>query len=177
MAALQEKIKDKSIKIAVIGLGWMGLPTACLFAETGFKVTGVDIDLKVVKVINDAKSPIPEPTVDAMIRRNVESGRLKATSNIKQAATDNEAIIIIVPTAIDENRKPDYSAVEKACREIGKGLQGHPSAHADTSSQTKRIAWAGEPAQAPAAGDTGAPPKAEHPCLHHGHLRRGCPSA
>ena len=123
MEALQEKIKDKSIKIAVIGLGWMGLPTACLFAETGFKVTGVDIDLKVVKVINDAKSPIPEPTVDAMIRRNVESGRLKATSNIKEAATDNEAIIIIVPTAIDENRKPDYSAVERSCREIGKGLQ------------------------------------------------------
>ena len=123
MEALLEKIKDKSLKIAVIGLGWMGLPTACLFAEAGFKVTGVDIDLKVVKIINDAKSPIPEPTVDALIRRNAESGRLKATSNIKQAAADNEAIIIIVPTAIDENRKPDYSAVERACREIGKGLQ------------------------------------------------------
>jgi UDP-N-acetyl-D-mannosaminuronic acid dehydrogenase len=101
----------------------MGLPTACLFAETGFKVTGVDIDLKVVKIVNDAKSPIPEPLLDTMTKRNVESGRLKAISNIKQAASDNEAIIIIVPTSIDGNRKPDYSAVERTCKEIGKGLK------------------------------------------------------
>ena len=119
----QERIENKSLTIAVIGLGWMGLPTACLFADAGYKVVGVDTDLRVVKAINEKRSPITEPGVDLLIRKNVDNGRLKATSSAKEAATNNGAIIIIVPTSITDNKKPDYTAVEKSCREIGKGLQ------------------------------------------------------
>ena len=107
----------------MIGLGWMGLPTACLLAEAGFNVTGVDVDLRVVKAINDKKAPIAEPGIDVLIKKNVDNGRLRAINSAKEAAANNQAIIIIVPTVLTENKKPDYTAVEKACREIGRGLQ------------------------------------------------------
>jgi len=123
LEGLLEKIGNQSLKIAVIGLGWMGLPTTCLFAEAGFQVIGVDIDLKVVKAINEKRTPIAEPEIDVLIKKNVENGRLKVTSSVKEATATSDAIIIVVPTGITENKKPDYSAVEKTCREIGKVLQ------------------------------------------------------
>jgi UDP-N-acetyl-D-mannosaminuronic acid dehydrogenase len=120
---IQKEIENRSLRIAVIGLGWMGLPTACLLAEVGFNVTGVDVDLRVVKAINEKKTPIAEPGIDVLVKKNVDDGRLRATSSAKEAAANNNAIIIIVPTCLTENKKPDYTAVEKACREIGRSLK------------------------------------------------------
>ncbi|MBS7644167.1 nucleotide sugar dehydrogenase [Candidatus Bathyarchaeota archaeon] len=108
--------------IAVYGLGRMGLATACLFAEAGAKVIGVDTDSRVVELINSGKSPVAEPNLETLIKKHIGTGRFSATGNGKETATKATVIIIVVPTQLDRRNHPDYSAVEKACNEIGRGL-------------------------------------------------------
>ena len=57
--------------VCVVGCGRMGLPTACLFAEAGFKVIGVDKNRKIVQAINKEKSPLPEPGLKELISKNI----------------------------------------------------------------------------------------------------------
>lgn len=118
-----ESMRRGEVAIGVFGMGWMGLPTACLLAEAGARVIGVDINPQVVDMINAGRSPVDEPGLQPLIQKHVLEGRLRATDDVGDAASRSDVILIVVPTLIDAQRRPDYSAVERVCRGIGLRLR------------------------------------------------------
>jgi UDP-N-acetyl-D-mannosaminuronate dehydrogenase len=111
------------MKTAIFGLGKIGIPIACIFAELG-EVIGADIDPEVVDQINKGISPLPdEQLVPQLIKKHVNEGVMKATTNLDYAAKNSDVKIIIVPLIIDENKKPDFSAVISVSEIIGKNLK------------------------------------------------------
>lgn len=117
------RIKDGRLPIGVVGLGWMGLPTACLYADGGARIIGADMNPKVVERVSKGDPPIDEVGLPAMLKKAVKSGKFTATTNTEEAAANSEIIFIVVPTMIDRQKRADYSAVEDACVSIGKGLK------------------------------------------------------
>lgn len=116
--------RDGKIKVAVYGLGKIGLPLAAVFAEKGANVIGVDTDKKVVEFINQGKNHIKEePSLDKLVKKNVKSGKLSATTNLVKASQDSDIMIIIVPTILDKNNFPDLNPVRSVCTNIAKGLE------------------------------------------------------
>ena len=109
--------------VCVVGLGRMGLPTACLWARAGFKVLGADINPATVSAVNSGQAPFEEPGLRELLADVVSLGRLKATTNVREAASQADLVKVIVPTPVDERGKPDYGPIIKACREIGLGLR------------------------------------------------------
>lgn len=96
--------------ICVIGLGYIGLPTASLLATKGFKVTGVDVNPKVVDSINRGQVHIVEPDLDVLVKSAVHSGNLSASLQPQPS----DIFIIAVPTPFGEHKKPDTRYVEAA---------------------------------------------------------------
>ena len=117
-----QKIKEE-FTVCVVGCGKMGLPTACLFAEAGFKVIGADRNRKIVELIKKGKSPFEEPGLEELLRKHVKGGRLTATSDTGWAVSRSDIVLVVVDTPIDEKFRPDYSRVMAACKEIGKNLR------------------------------------------------------
>jgi len=109
--------------VSVVGCGRVGLLTACLFAEVGFKVIGVDSNQRVVNLLKKGKSPFTEPRLHAFIEKHIKNRRFTATTNARKAASASDVIIINVPTPVDKKKKPDYSHIEKTCREVGMSLR------------------------------------------------------
>jgi UDP-N-acetyl-D-mannosaminuronic acid dehydrogenase len=111
-------------KIVVMGLGYIGLPTASMLATKGHTVVGVDINEETVNIINSGNIHIVEPDLDILVRSAVNSGNLKASLTPEEADT----FILAVPTpfkAVDGNPKaPDISYIEAATRSIAPFL--HP---------------------------------------------------
>jgi len=101
-------------KICVIGLGYIGLPTASLLGTKGFQVHGVDVSADVVNTINQGKIHIVEPDLDIMVRSAVNAGNLKAGLEPVEA----DVFIIAVPTPFKGEYEPDLSYVESATRMI-----------------------------------------------------------
>jgi len=120
---IPQKVKAESFTVEVVGLGWMGLPLACLFADAGARVKGADQNSSLVKMINSGKSKTTEEGLPELLRKVVRSGKLTATTETVEASSESDAIAITVPTLIDRNRKPDYHHVEEACIDIGKGIR------------------------------------------------------
>lgn len=103
--------------ICVIGLGYIGLPTASIFATKGKKVLGVDVVQRVVDTINEGRIHIEEPDLDILVRAAVQSGNLTAATAPQLAST----FIVAVPTPFHHdngNNLPDLSYVESATRSI-----------------------------------------------------------
>lgn len=118
-----KKIRRGEHKICVVGLGRIGLPTACLLAKARAYVVGVDKNLKNLKLISEGKPPFEEKGLQPLLRKVIESGRFTVSSNLKQETSKCDIIIILVSTLIDANKNPDYSQVEDVCRDIGLSLQ------------------------------------------------------
>ena len=117
-----DKIKTRKAKICIVGLGYVGLPTAIFFAEKGFIVTGVEINEKNLKKINQGISPIGELNLDSRLSKVVFNKKLVATSDIKWATEESDIIISIVPTPVDEFKDPDLTPIISSGTEISKGL-------------------------------------------------------
>lgn len=101
--------------LSVIGLGYIGLPTAAVFASRKIKVIGVDVNKKAVDIINQGKIHIVEPDLDIAVHAAVTAGYLKATTIAEPA----DAFIVAVPTPFKgDNHEPDLSYIESACRSI-----------------------------------------------------------
>ena len=107
--------------ICVMGLGYIGLPTASLLATKGFKVTGVDVSQKVVDTINRGEIHIVEPDLDILVKSAVHSGNLSASLEPVEA----DVFIIAVPTPFKDGgpdhisgKKPDLSYIEAATKKI-----------------------------------------------------------
>ncbi|HBY58142.1 MAG TPA: UDP-N-acetyl-D-mannosamine dehydrogenase [Candidatus Atribacteria bacterium] len=101
-------------KICVIGLGYIGLPTAAMFASNGHKVIGVDINNEVIDALEKGEVIIEEPYLKNMVEQEVASGNLIASKKPQEA----DAFIIAVPTPLTEDKKADMSLVEKAAESI-----------------------------------------------------------
>ncbi len=119
---LKQSSSQTPTSIAVIGCGWMGLPTACLFAEKGISVFGIDIQQKIVDMMENGICPYNEPGLPELLKRNVENGHLHFSTEYGPAVASSSFIIIIVPTAIAQNKTSDYSSLEKACQKVGEFL-------------------------------------------------------
>ncbi|HPE84313.1 MAG TPA: UDP-N-acetyl-D-mannosamine dehydrogenase [Aequorivita sp.] len=105
--------------VVMMGLGYIGLPTAALIASKGLNVTGVDISQRVVNTINEGKIHIVEPDLDGLVHHVVKQGYLKAST--KPVAAD--VYLIAVPTPFKGNHVPDLSYVESAVKNIIPTLQ------------------------------------------------------
>ena len=87
-------------KICVIGLGYVGLPTATIFASKGFSVLGVDIDINKVEAVNSGKCYIRELGLDVLLRDVVSKGFLRATTDAVEAVKQSDVVIIAVPIPV-----------------------------------------------------------------------------
>jgi len=105
--------------ISVVGLGYIGLPTAAIIASRGIDVIGVDISQHAVDTINQGKVHIVEPDLDIVVRSAVQIGKLRATTVPESA----DAFIIAVPTPFGENHQPDLSYIEAAAKAIAPVLE------------------------------------------------------
>lgn len=110
-------------RIAVFGLGHIGLPTAALFARAGFNVTGVDINSETVEKVNIGRSPVMEPGLEELVMEVVGMGRLQATTDCAGAARKSNVMIVVVPTPVNSDKTSDLSAVISAAETISKGLK------------------------------------------------------
>jgi UDP-N-acetyl-D-mannosaminuronic acid dehydrogenase len=108
------------LTVAVVGLGYIGLPTAVCLATGGLRVTGVDISAGVIDLVSRGESPFAEPDLSVAVSGAVAMGRLTAQRQMPQA----DAYIIAVPTPFAEGHRPDLSAVMAAAREIAPALRG-----------------------------------------------------
>ena len=124
LETLQKKIEDRSARIAVIGLGYVGLPVAALFAERGFDVIGLDIKTDRVEMINEGVSPIEgdEPGLSELIQKVISSKRLQATTTYESLA-DRDIILIDVETPVDENNVPQYKALRSALNSLAEVMK------------------------------------------------------
>jgi UDP-N-acetyl-D-mannosaminuronic acid dehydrogenase len=100
--------------VCIIGLGYIGLPTAIIAADHGLHVRGVDINPSVVETINQGRIHIVEPGLSELCRKVVEQGALVATTT----PCESDVYLIVVPTPFKENNEPDISYVEAATRAI-----------------------------------------------------------
>lgn len=105
--------------ICVIGLGYIGLPTAATFAAHGVKVTGVDVNQHAVDMINQGKVHIVEPDLDALVRDVVAQGKLSA----QLAPTEADAYIVAVPTPFKDDYQPDLKYIEAAAKALAPFLK------------------------------------------------------
>lgn len=117
---LLNKIKNKTIKVGVVGLGYVGLPLAVEKAKAGFKTIGFDVQKAKVDSVNAGMNYIGD-VVDDDLKKIVEAGMLKATSNFN-FVKDVDFIAICVPTPLDAHQQPDISYVKASAEEIAKHM-------------------------------------------------------
>ncbi|MCL4263406.1 MAG: nucleotide sugar dehydrogenase [Anaerolineae bacterium] len=115
-AELLQKIEKRQAKIAVIGMGYVGLPLMVAFAEAGFPVVGVDVDRQKVEMLNRGESYI-EDVADEVLRPLVQKGLLRGSADYA-AVADVDAISICVPTPLRKTKDPDISYIINAADNI-----------------------------------------------------------
>lgn len=120
---LSDKILGKKAKIAVMGLGYVGLPTATVLAKSGFQVIGIDINENIINGVSQGISHTREPDLDELILENSKRGNLNATDNALEALSEADIVIVCVQTPVDKDGRPNLTYLEKACKSIAEGLQ------------------------------------------------------
>jgi len=118
---LLQKVKDKSFKVGIVGLGYVGLPLGLEFAEKEFNVLGFDMDQRKIDFLSKGETYIKHIPTER-ISKSVNSGYLKSTTDFTRMP-EVDALIICVPTPLDEHREPDMSYVEGTAKTIQKYLR------------------------------------------------------
>jgi UDPglucose 6-dehydrogenase len=111
--------------IAVIGTGYVGLVTGACFAEFGVDVTCVDIDANKIAQLIAGDMPIYEPGLEQLVTKNVQSGRLRFTTDLKQAVEQALVVFLAVGTPPKADGSPDLSFVEAAARSVAEHMNGY----------------------------------------------------
>ena len=106
------------MKIAVVGTGYVGLVTGTCFAETGNQVICVDIDAKKVERMQNGEVPIYEPDLDVLFERNQRQGRLKFTTDLKEAVDASEIIFLALPTPPGEDGSADLKYILGVAKDL-----------------------------------------------------------
>jgi UDP-N-acetyl-D-glucosamine dehydrogenase len=116
--ALEAKIRNRSAKMGIVGLGYVGLPLAVEFAKAGFEVTGIDLSESKVAKINAGEcyiADIPQATFEPLVK----SGKITATTDFS-VISQLDTVNICVPTPLRKTKDPDMSYIVSACQEIAK---------------------------------------------------------
>ena len=117
------------MKLCMIGTGYVGLVSGTCFADLGNKVYCVDKDTKKIESLNSGKSPIYEPGLDEIIKKNYEAGRLIFTSDLINAVKNSDIIFICVGTPSNKKtQEVDLTSFYKAVKEIIKVRKGKKEA-------------------------------------------------
>jgi UDP-N-acetyl-D-mannosaminuronic acid dehydrogenase len=122
---LADAIRDRSARLSVIGLGYVGLPVACMFAGAGFRTLGVDVAAERIAMINRAENPIQgkEPDLAELIAQVVHSGSLHCTTDYAELH-EVDVVIVCVQTPIDESdHRPRYAHLTAALTALGKVIK------------------------------------------------------
>jgi UDP-N-acetyl-D-glucosamine dehydrogenase len=115
---LIKKLQEKKARVAILGLGYVGLPLAVVFGEAGFHVTGVDPDARKVDALNKGVSYIPDVKTEA-VESLVKSGNLTATTDFL-VLKEMDAVSICVPTPLRKTGDPDMSFIMSATEQLAK---------------------------------------------------------
>jgi len=118
---LLERIRSRSARVGVIGLGYVGLPLALLFEEAGFPVLGLDVDPKKAEALHRGESYIRHIGADK-VARAFRSGRIEATTDFDRLA-ECDAVLVCVPTPLGRHREPDLSYIRSTAQEVGQRLR------------------------------------------------------
>jgi len=113
--------KPLKLKVAIVGLGYVGLPLSLQFARSGVPVLGMDVDVDKVEALNDGRSYIKHVSGD-LVAEQVKAGRLEATADFARV-NEVDAVIICVPTPLNKNREPDISYILQTGRAIAPHLR------------------------------------------------------
>jgi UDP-N-acetyl-D-mannosaminuronic acid dehydrogenase len=125
-------------RVSVIGLGYVGLPTAATLASRGLEVIGVDIKQEAVDRINEGRAHFVEPDLDIVLQAVVKAGNLRAVIQPEPA----DAFMIAVPTPTDAEHRPDMHAVESALRQIAPVLRPGDLVVVESTSPVGTTEWA-----------------------------------
>ena len=118
---LLKKIKERTLRVGVVGLGYVGLPLAVEKAKAGFRTIGFDIQPEKVEKVNNGENYIGD-VAGKDLKELVESGMLTATNDFSFIGKV-QFVAVCVPTPLDEHQQPDISYVENSCREVAKHLK------------------------------------------------------
>jgi len=116
---IEECLTSNSLRIAVVGIGRIGLPTALCFADSGFQTIGIDINNELVSMINSGDYPLKdEPEFDKIFENVTHQRKLVATTDISKGVSECDVILLSLPTPMDDQNIPDYTALLS----VGKSL-------------------------------------------------------
>ena len=126
--AIEEKDLDSLEKrqkftVSVVGCTRNGLSLACLLAEIEFKTIVVDKNLSIINSLRNGNIPFLEPELNTLLKKHTKNGYLTFTNDIREASSKSDVILFFVQTLIDRKKKPDYSHIEKACKEVGTSMR------------------------------------------------------
>ncbi|MBM3975578.1 MAG: UDP-glucose/GDP-mannose dehydrogenase family protein [Planctomycetes bacterium] len=113
------------MRIAVVGTGYVGLVAGTCFAESGNTVTCIDIDPEKIKLLRAGGVPIFEPGLEELLKRNIQDGRLRFTTDYAEAVPGAQVVFIAVGTPQDEDGSADLQYVLAAARAVGKAMTGY----------------------------------------------------
>jgi len=124
LSDLETLVANKDALIAVIGLGYVGLPLACVLARAGFDVLGVELKAERVNLINSGVSPLDsqEPGMPALLSDVVTAGQFRATGDYA-ALADRDVVLVNVETPVDDTQVPRYEALRSALTSLGPVLK------------------------------------------------------
>ena len=115
-------LQDVNQKVSIFGLGYVGLPLACLCVEKGYEVNGVDIDQRIVDLLKQNICPINDPSLIEKLS-NLK-GNLFATNDGLTAVKNSDIVLVCVPTPVDSNHHPNLSFLERATQTSQALFQG-----------------------------------------------------
>lgn len=116
---LVQSIQSGKLKICVIGIGRIGLPTAISFANSGLPTIGVDINSQLVSTINSGIFPLKdEPGYDSIFENVIKERKFSATTKIEEGIPPSDVILLSLPTPMDENNVPNYSALKSVGKQL-----------------------------------------------------------
>src|SRR3989338_378593 len=118
---LQNRIKNKECKVAVIGLGYVGLPLSCAFLEQGFEVVGIDLNKEKITSLQEGISTISD-VPSSIIEKFITTGQFEVTDDYSKLASV-DAVSICVPTPLRKTREPDLSFIVSAVESIAQHLK------------------------------------------------------
>jgi len=121
-STLSRKIDSNNLSVAIVGLGYVGLPTAIGFFEAGFEVWGVDISERTLRMIRNGENPTGDPDVNDIIP-DISNPKWNITSSISDAVEECDVILVTVPTPVTKDLKPDLSYVRDAGVSIFKSIK------------------------------------------------------
>tara|TARA_Y100000590_G_scaffold4515_1_gene6066 strand:- start:19232 stop:20581 length:1350 start_codon:yes stop_codon:yes gene_type:complete len=114
-----KSLNSQTLRVCVIGIGRIGLPTALSFAKSGLETIGVDINQKLVDNVNSGKFPLKdEPGYNEIFDDVIKNKKFSATTNIENAVPNSDLIVLSLPTPMDENNVPDYSALKTVASKL-----------------------------------------------------------